>query len=181
MSPVNEILVGNGAVSAIIREGATQKLQDVIVGGKAEGMQFMDDAIWEQLVGGNVSPHEAYMKAIDKSRFKPFLPPGGGKPPLRHARRFRARPDREIFAPAGRARPPHRHQQHFHPRWLSPMGKPLGRMRRIPTAELDAASLARVAGKPGLAVVALRRSREKRGGGKGARLSDPLGRPPRSI
>ena len=24
---------------------------------------------------GSVSPHEAYMKAIDKNRFKPFLPP----------------------------------------------------------------------------------------------------------
>jgi twitching motility protein PilT len=73
---VNEILVCNNAVSAIIREGATQKLQDVIVGGKSEGMQFMDDAIWEQLKNGAVSPHEAYMKAIDKHRFKPFLPAG---------------------------------------------------------------------------------------------------------
>lgn len=71
---VNEILVVNNAVSAIIREGATQKLQDVIVAGKGEGMQFMDDAIWEQLVSGTVSPHEAYMKAIDKQRFKNFLP-----------------------------------------------------------------------------------------------------------
>ncbi|MEO6053246.1 MAG: type IV pilus twitching motility protein PilT [Chthoniobacterales bacterium] len=72
---VNEILIVNSAVAAIIREGATQKLQDVLVGGKAIGMQFMDDAIWEQLVQGAVSPHEAYMKAIDKTRFKPFLPP----------------------------------------------------------------------------------------------------------
>ncbi len=72
---VNEILVVNNAVSAIVREGATQKLQDVIVGGKGEGMQFMDDAIWEQLIAGIVSPHEAYMKSIDKQRFRSFLPP----------------------------------------------------------------------------------------------------------
>jgi twitching motility protein PilT len=72
---VNEILVVNSAVAAIIREGATQKLQDVIVGGKSQGMQFMDDAIWEVMKNGTVSPHEAYMKAIDKNRFKPFLPP----------------------------------------------------------------------------------------------------------
>src|SRR5215212_877339 len=32
---VNEILVVNSAAAAIIREGATQKLQDVIIGGKA--------------------------------------------------------------------------------------------------------------------------------------------------
>ena len=37
-------------------------------------MQFMDDAIWEKLVSGTASPLEAYMKAIDKHRFKPFLP-----------------------------------------------------------------------------------------------------------
>lgn len=71
---VNEILVVNSAVSAIIREGATQKLQDVIVGGKGQGMQFMDDAIWSVMQQGIVSPHEAYMKAIDKNRFRVFLP-----------------------------------------------------------------------------------------------------------
>jgi twitching motility protein PilT len=73
---VNEILVANAAVAAIIREGATQKLQDVIISGKGQGMQFMDDAIWSLLQKGIVSPHEAFMKAIDKNRFKPFLPPG---------------------------------------------------------------------------------------------------------
>src|SRR5438046_11119 len=69
----NEILISNAAVAAIIREGATHKLQDIIVSGRAQGMQFMDDAIWALLEKGIVSPHEAFMKAIDKSRFKPFL------------------------------------------------------------------------------------------------------------
>src|SRR2546423_2456921 len=72
---VNEILIANAAVSAIIREGATQKLQDGIVSGKGQGMQFMDDAIWGLLQQGVVSPHEAFMKAIDKNRFKKALPP----------------------------------------------------------------------------------------------------------
>jgi twitching motility protein PilT len=71
---VNEILISSPAVAAIIREGATQKLQDVIVSGKALGMQFMDDAIWALLQQGIVSPHEAFMKAIDKNLFKKFLP-----------------------------------------------------------------------------------------------------------
>src|SRR5437879_3781259 len=70
---VNEILSSNAVVAAIIREGATQKLQDVIVSGRAQGMQFMDDAVWALLEKGIVSPHEAFMKAIDKGRFKPFL------------------------------------------------------------------------------------------------------------
>ena len=46
----------------------------MIVGGKGQGMQFMDDAIWTVMQQGIVSPHEAYMKAIDKTRFKKFLP-----------------------------------------------------------------------------------------------------------
>ena len=71
---VNEILIASSAVSAIIREGATQKLQDVIVAGKGQGMQFMDDAIHAALKEGVVSAHEAFMKAIDKNRFREFLP-----------------------------------------------------------------------------------------------------------
>jgi twitching motility protein PilT len=71
---VNEILIASAAVAAIIREGATQKLQDVIVSGKAQGMQFMDEAIWSLLQQTIVSPYEAFMKAIDKNRFKKYLP-----------------------------------------------------------------------------------------------------------
>lgn len=71
---VHEIMFATSAVSAIIREGATQKLYDVITGGKNEGMQFMDESIWAKLREGKISPQEAYMKAIDKTRFKKFLP-----------------------------------------------------------------------------------------------------------
>ncbi|MCB1234174.1 MAG: PilT/PilU family type 4a pilus ATPase [Verrucomicrobiae bacterium] len=72
---VNEILVSTPAVSAVIREGATQKLYDIITGGREYGMRFMDDSIWEQLISGKVDAIEAYMKAIDKSRFRNALPP----------------------------------------------------------------------------------------------------------
>ncbi len=71
---VNEIMFTTSAVAAIIREGKTQKLNDVITQGAEFGMQFMDEAIWDKLQKGIVSPEEAYMKAIDKSRFKSFLP-----------------------------------------------------------------------------------------------------------
>jgi twitching motility protein PilT len=71
---VHEIMFATPAVSAIIREGATQKLYDVITGGKADGMQFMDESIWTKLREGMISPEEAYMKSIDKTRFKRFLP-----------------------------------------------------------------------------------------------------------
>jgi twitching motility protein PilT len=72
---VNEILVSTPAVSSVIREGSTQKLYDIITGGKEYGMQFMDDAIWQKMLAGEVSALEAYMKAIDKSRFRQALPP----------------------------------------------------------------------------------------------------------
>ena len=88
---VHEIMFATPAVSAIIREGATQKLYDVITGGKGEGMQFMDESIWQKLQANMISPEEAYMKAIDKSRFKKFLPEksahlgdASGESPLNH-------------------------------------------------------------------------------------------------
>ncbi len=88
---VHEIMFATPAVSAIIREGATQKLHDVITGGKSEGMQFMDESIWSKLREGMIAPEEAYMKAIDKTRFKKFLPKNmehlgdaSGEDPLSH-------------------------------------------------------------------------------------------------
>jgi twitching motility protein PilT len=88
---VHEIMFATPAVSAIIREGATQKLYDVITGGKGEGMQFMDESIWNKLQAGMISPEEAYMKAIDKTRFKKFLPErsshlgdASGESPMEH-------------------------------------------------------------------------------------------------
>lgn len=88
---VHEIMFATPAVAAIIREGATQKLYDVITGGKSEGMQFMDESIWSKLREGMISPEEAYMKAIDKTRFKKFLPENAahlgdasGESPLTH-------------------------------------------------------------------------------------------------
>ena len=42
---VNEILISTPAVASIIREGKVEALTDVLITGRAEGMQFMDDAI----------------------------------------------------------------------------------------------------------------------------------------
>jgi twitching motility protein PilT len=84
---VNEILMSNNAVSSIIREGAVEKLTDVLISGKGEGMQFMDDAINSLLQQDVITAEEAYMKAIDKGRFAPLLKgqmgeiSRGGKPP----------------------------------------------------------------------------------------------------
>jgi twitching motility protein PilT len=69
---INEILIATPAVSAIIREGAPEKLTDVLVSGRAMGMQLMDDAIMERLKAGEISGAEAYMKGIDKARFAQY-------------------------------------------------------------------------------------------------------------
>ncbi len=74
--PVNEVLIGSPALSAIIREGAIHKVISYIESGRGEGMQLMDDAILARLKAGDVSPNEAYLKAADKSRFEHLL---GGK------------------------------------------------------------------------------------------------------
>jgi len=71
--PVNEILIGSPALSAIIREGAISKVVSYLESGRGQGMQLMDDSILEKLKAGLVSPNEAYMKASDKSRFEHLL------------------------------------------------------------------------------------------------------------
>ncbi len=74
--PVNEILIGSPALSAIVREGAIHKVHSYLEAGRGEGMCLMDDSILRVLKAGLVSPNEAYMKATDKSRFEHLL---GGK------------------------------------------------------------------------------------------------------
>ncbi len=68
----NEILVHTMAVANIIREGgaALNKLQSVMISGRNEGMQLMDDVIERYHQEGLVSGKEAYMKSLDKSRFE---------------------------------------------------------------------------------------------------------------
>jgi twitching motility protein PilT len=71
--PAAEVLVGNTAVSTIIREGRTQDIATVLQGGKGQGMQTMDDAL-EQLVQQNlVDPDEATRHAHNKQRFERLM------------------------------------------------------------------------------------------------------------
>ncbi|MFH1067736.1 MAG: PilT/PilU family type 4a pilus ATPase [bacterium] len=70
---VNEILIANQAVEAIIREGANARLVDIMMTGKQMGMQLMDDAIADLFERGVVNGQEAYMKAIDKERFANYF------------------------------------------------------------------------------------------------------------
>ena len=71
---VNEILIGNHAVSAIIREGRIERITSIIQSGRREGMQLMDDALAKLVKDGVIDGKAAYMKAIEKKRFEEYLP-----------------------------------------------------------------------------------------------------------
>jgi twitching motility protein PilT len=68
-----EILIANPAVRNLIRESKTFQLPSMMQTGKKYGMQLLDDAILELLNKGWIGGDEAYMKANDKQRFRPFL------------------------------------------------------------------------------------------------------------
>jgi twitching motility protein PilT len=70
---VLEILIATHAVRAMIRESKTHQIQSAMQTGKKYGMQTLDDGIAAQLKAGRISPDEAYMKCVDKERFRPFL------------------------------------------------------------------------------------------------------------
>jgi twitching motility protein PilT len=75
-----EILVVDMAIANLVREGKTHQIPGMIQVGKKKGNQPLDDAIMEHLRHARISPEEAYDKANDKKKFRPFLkePPMDG-------------------------------------------------------------------------------------------------------
>ena len=71
---VHEILLRTSGLPNLIREGNIQMLASVIQGGKNEGMQAMDDALFALANDGKISGKDAYLKALDKQRFERFAP-----------------------------------------------------------------------------------------------------------
>ncbi|HXM32245.1 MAG TPA: type IV pilus twitching motility protein PilT [Chthoniobacterales bacterium] len=68
-----EILVVDMAIANLVREGKTHQIPGMIQVGKKKGNQPLDDAIMDHLRHTRISPEEAYDKAIDKKKFRPFL------------------------------------------------------------------------------------------------------------
>jgi Tfp pilus assembly pilus retraction ATPase PilT len=48
-------------------------LYSIMQAGKKEGMQAMDDVLFERVQQGTISEQDAYMKATDKARFEALL------------------------------------------------------------------------------------------------------------
>jgi twitching motility protein PilT len=69
----NEILLKTPGLPNVIREANNQMLYSIIQSGKKEGMQSMDDVLFQYAKDGTVTPYDAYMKATDKQRFEPLL------------------------------------------------------------------------------------------------------------
>jgi twitching motility protein PilT len=65
-----EILMGNSAVSNLIREGKTNQLKSIMQTGKKEGMLTMNDSLVALVKSGAVDAKEAYVKAVDKQGLK---------------------------------------------------------------------------------------------------------------
>ena len=70
---VNEILLKTAGLPNVIREGNTPMIRSLIQGGRAEGMQLMDDALAALVEKGVVTGRDAYLKATDKARFEQYL------------------------------------------------------------------------------------------------------------
>lgn len=70
---IQEILIATHAVRAMIRESKTHQIPSAMQTGKKYGMQTLDDGIAARLHAGQISPDEAYMKCVDKEKFKPYL------------------------------------------------------------------------------------------------------------
>ena len=70
---VNEILLKTPGLANIVREGNTPMLTSVIQGGRAQGMQLMDDALMTLVEQKRITPRDAYMKATNKARFEPLV------------------------------------------------------------------------------------------------------------
>lgn len=66
---VQEILIGTGALTSIIREGKTSLITSLIQSGQSEGMQSMDGMLEKLVREGTVKAHDAMEKALDKETF----------------------------------------------------------------------------------------------------------------
>jgi twitching motility protein PilT len=68
-----EILIGNSAVSNLIRERKTFQLFSLMQTGRAQGMITLNDSLLDLVKRKVVEPREAYVKAVNKGEFKNLL------------------------------------------------------------------------------------------------------------
>ncbi|HYR20344.1 MAG TPA: type IV pilus twitching motility protein PilT, partial [Myxococcales bacterium] len=75
-----EVLLCNGAVSNLIREGKTFQIASIMQTGRGAGMQTMNDALLELVRSKQVLPKEALSKAVHKAELRQSLERAGFRP-----------------------------------------------------------------------------------------------------
>jgi twitching motility protein PilT len=68
-----EVLVANGAVSNLIREGKTFQLASIMQTGRAQGMHTLNDALLDLVRKGLVDPAEALAKSVARAELRKAL------------------------------------------------------------------------------------------------------------
>lgn len=71
--PALEVMIATPAVRNLIRESKTYQIPSMIQTGRKYGMQLLDDSIMDLLQKGWIGTEDAYIKANDKTKFRPFL------------------------------------------------------------------------------------------------------------
>ena len=75
-----EVLIANGAVSNLIREGKTFQIPSLMQVNKAIGMMSLNEALMDLVTKKLVAPDEAYAKAVDKTGMESLLKRAGIDP-----------------------------------------------------------------------------------------------------
>jgi twitching motility protein PilT len=68
-----EVLLINGAVTNLIREGKTFQIPSIIQASRAQGMMSQGDALMELVTNQVIDAEEGYAKAVDKTGFEALL------------------------------------------------------------------------------------------------------------
>lgn len=68
-----EVLLTNGAISNLIREGKTFQIPSMMQVGRAQGMVSLNDALADLVKKGLVTPEEALRRAVDKAGLDSLL------------------------------------------------------------------------------------------------------------
>jgi twitching motility protein PilT len=68
-----EVLLTNGAISSLIREGKTFQIASMMQVGRAQGMVSLNDALAELVRKGLLTPEEAILRAVDKPGLETLL------------------------------------------------------------------------------------------------------------
>jgi len=68
-----EVMLNNDAVANLIRKGKTFQIASVIATSREQGMQLMDAELLRLARAGEISPDEAYARAVNKKDFEGLL------------------------------------------------------------------------------------------------------------